>query len=239
MSLARDERADLADLLTTLTAQQWEAPSLCSAWRVRDVVAHMISYEELGVGGLIGRFLRGGVLPDRVNAVGVAAYADRSPQELIGLVRGHLQPCGLTAGFGGRIALTGMIHHQDIRRPLRLPRDIPADRLLPALQFALTAPTIGAFWRVRGLRLVASDLDWSAGKGPAMEGPAESLLMAMAGRRGVAGELSGPGQATLADHIQPQALLLHRAVIQRVMRTPGGRGNLGVSWDVTRGCRCW
>lgn len=204
MSLARDERADLADFLTTLTAQQWEAPSLCSAWRVRDVVAHMISYEELSVGGLIGRFIRGGVLPDQVNAVGVAAYVDRSPQELIGLVQDHLQPRGLTAGFGGRIALTdGLIHHQDIRRPLRMPRDVPADRLLPALQFALTAPTIGAFWRVRGLRLVASDLDWSAGRGPAVEGPAESLLMAIAGRRGAAGELSGPGQATLADRVQP------------------------------------
>jgi hypothetical protein len=38
MSLARDERADLADLLTTLTPAQWEAPTLCTQWRVRDVL---------------------------------------------------------------------------------------------------------------------------------------------------------------------------------------------------------
>ncbi len=201
MSLAGDERADLADLLATLTPDQWDAPSLCAGWRVRDVVAHMFSYEELGVGGLVGRFVRSGLLPDRVNAAGVAAYADRSPDDLVTLVHAHLLPHGLTAGFGGRIALTdGLIHHQDIRRPLGLPRDIAAERLLVALPFACTAPTIGARRRIRGLRLVATDLDWSTGSGPAVEGPAEALLMAIAGRR-VAGELSGPGRPTLDQRI--------------------------------------
>jgi uncharacterized protein (TIGR03083 family) len=202
MSLARDERADLADLLTTLTPAQWEAPSLCAAWRVRDVVAHVFSYEELGIGGLVGRFVTGGVLPDRVNAAGVAAYADHSTDDLVALVKDHLQPRGLTAGFGGRIALTdGLIHHQDIRRPLGLPRGIPPERLRSALRFARTAPTIGAAKRIRGLTLVASDLDWAAGKGPAVDGPAEALLMAIAGRHGVVGELSGPGKQTLVDRI--------------------------------------
>lgn len=199
MGLARDERADLADFLTTLTPSQWDAPSLCSAWRVRDVVAHMFSYEELRLSGLIGRFVTGGVLPDRVNAVGVAAYDDHSTDELVTLVRDHLQPRGLTACFGGRIALTdGVIHHQDIRRPLGVPRDIPADRLLCALQFARTAPTIRAAKRIHGLTLTATDLDWTAGKGPVVEGTAEALLMVMAGRRGIVDELAGPGRTTLA-----------------------------------------
>lgn len=202
MSLARAERADLADLLTTLTPAQWDAPSLCSRWRVRDVIAHLFSYEDLGVAGLIGRFIRGGVLPDRVNAVGVATYTNHSIDDLLALARDHLQPRGLTAGFGGRIALTdGLIHHQDIRRPLGLPRDIPADRMLAALDFARTAPTIGAAKRIRGLTLTATDLDWTAGSGPAVAGPAEALLMTIAGRHGIAEELTGPGQQILADRI--------------------------------------
>jgi uncharacterized protein (TIGR03083 family) len=119
------------------------------------------------------------------------------------LVKEHLQPRGLTAGFGGRIALAdGLIHHQDIRRPLGLPRDIPAERMLAALEFARTAPTIGAVKRIRGLTLTATDLDWTAGKGPAVEGPAESLLMAIASRHGAAQELSGPGQQTLANRTE-------------------------------------
>ena len=202
MALARAERADLTDLLASLTPAQWDAPSLCAGWRVRDVVAHMYSYDELGLAGLVGRFIKGGILPDRVNAVGVAAYADHSPDELLALARKHQQPKGLTAGFGGKIALTdGTIHHQDIRRPLGLPRDIPADRIRVVLEFARTAPTIGASRRVRGLTLVASDLGWTAGSGPAVEGTAEALLMAIAGRRGVAEELTGPGQPTIAERI--------------------------------------
>ncbi len=43
LEMATAERTDLADLLATLTLQQWEAPSLCERWRVRDVVAHVMS----------------------------------------------------------------------------------------------------------------------------------------------------------------------------------------------------
>jgi hypothetical protein len=35
------ERADLADLLDSLNAQEWETSSLCAGWRVRDVAAHL------------------------------------------------------------------------------------------------------------------------------------------------------------------------------------------------------
>jgi hypothetical protein len=66
---------------------------------------------------------------------------------------------------------------------------------------ARTAPAIGAFWRARGLLLVATDLDWDAGRGCEVRGPAEALLMAIAGRRGVTDELSGPGQRILAERI--------------------------------------
>ena len=36
------ERTELADLLDTLTPEQWDAPSLCTGWRVRDVTAHLV-----------------------------------------------------------------------------------------------------------------------------------------------------------------------------------------------------
>ncbi len=39
LAMAHDERADLADLLETLSPEQWEHPSLCEGWTVRDVVA--------------------------------------------------------------------------------------------------------------------------------------------------------------------------------------------------------
>jgi hypothetical protein len=65
----------------------------------------------------------------------------------------------------------------------------------------LIAPDIAGIWRIRGVRLVATDLDFSAGIGLAVRGEAEALLMTIAGRRGVAGELSGPGQRKLVRRI--------------------------------------
>jgi uncharacterized protein (TIGR03083 family) len=202
MALARAEREDLLDLLGTLTPEQWRAPSLCAGWSVHDVVAHVLSYEELGPRQLAARFARGSFYFGRVNAVGLREYADRSPAELTDLLRRHLTPTGLTAGLGGAIALTdGLIHHQDIRRPLGLPRAVPAERVRPALRTALFAPTLLGVVRVRDVRLVATDLDWTFGRGPEVRGTAEALLMTVAGRRGIAAELSGPGRERIARRL--------------------------------------
>ena len=202
MALARAEREDLLDLLGTLTPEQWRAPSLCAGWSVHDVVAHVLSYEELGPRQLAARFARGSFRFGRVNAVGLREYAGRSPAELTDLLRRHLTPTGLTAGLGGAIALTdGLIHHQDIRRPLGLPRAVPAERVRPALRTALFAPVLLGVLRVGDVRLVATDLDWSFGRGPEVRGTAEALLMAVAGRRGIAAELSGPGRERIARRL--------------------------------------
>jgi uncharacterized protein (TIGR03083 family) len=202
IQLARAERADLLAFLADLTPQQWDTPSLCAGWRVRDVVAHMISYEGLPRRELARRLARGRFRLAWINAVSLAEMRDLGPDELLALLGQRLDPTGLTTGFGCRVALVdALIHQQDIRRPLGAPRTVPPDRLLPALSFARFAPPIGAFWRARGLRLVATDLGWAAGRGPEVRGPGEALLMAIAGRRGVAGELSGPGQPTLAVRI--------------------------------------
>jgi uncharacterized protein (TIGR03083 family) len=205
MDLARAERADLATLLRELTPEQWEAPSLCTEWPVRDVVAHVVSYEELDGRGLLRRYARGRFVPRRVNAVGVGVDAGHPTHQLVEVLERHLQPRGLTAGFGGRIALVdGVIHHQDIRRPLGLLRDVPVERLRPVLDFARLAPPIGAFTRIRGLRLVATDFDWAAGKGAEVSGPGEALLMAMAGRGDALDELCGAGLAVLARRVTPR-----------------------------------
>ena len=73
--------------------------------------------------------------------------------------------------------------------------------LAAALDFARYAPTIRGAWRARGVRLVATDLDWTHGKGPEVRGSGEALLMVMAGRRDALDDLTGPGKATLAQHI--------------------------------------
>ena len=200
--MARDERDEFAAFLEGLTPEQWNSPTLCERWRVRDVAIHTVSYDELDTKGLVTRFLKGRLSTDRINAICVADYTDRSPEQIVAMIRANTEPHGLTAGFGGRIALTdGMIHQQDIRRPLDIPRTIEPERLRTALDFARYAPTIRGAWRARGVRLVATDLDWAYGKGPEVRGSGEALLMVMAGRRAALDDLDGAGKAKLAQHI--------------------------------------
>jgi uncharacterized protein (TIGR03083 family) len=195
---AQQEREDFARFLDDLTPEQWSTPSLCAGWSVRDVVAHCVSFEGLSPRELAVRFLKGRLQTDRINGLAVADLADRTPAELVATLRNNARPTGLGAGFGGKVALTdNMIHQQDIRRPLGLARVIPSEPLRTALDFVRYAPTIRGAWRTRGLHLVATDLDWSHGRGPEVRGSGEALLMAMAGRPDAVHDLDGPGKDTL------------------------------------------
>lgn len=198
MEMAAAERSEFADLLQTLTAEQWAAQTLCSRWTVHDVVSHLISYEERERRDML-RLLRAAKFRfGDLNDVARAEYRRLQPDQLIAFLRDHLTPHGSTAGFNGVVGLVdAMIHQQDIRRPLGMPRDIPAERLRAALPFAVTAPPIRGFWRVRGVRVIATDLDFSHGRGPEARGSGEAVLMTLAGRAGVAQELDGPGAAIL------------------------------------------
>lgn len=200
--LAAEERADLLELLRSLTPEQWETPSLCEGWTVREVAAHTVSFDALSWAQTCAAMLKGRLRPGRINDVAMRHYRDHAPDDVVRLVAEHLHPRGFSAGFGGGIALTdGAIHHQDIRRPLGLPRTIPEARLRPILDFAFRAPPIPAKANAAGLRLVATDLDWSRGEGPEVTGPAEALLMAAAGRPVALEDLDGPGLATFRSRV--------------------------------------
>jgi uncharacterized protein (TIGR03083 family) len=203
IDLATAERRDLLALLETLTDAQWEARSLCEDWTVRQVAAHVVSYDDLRVRQLIPRMARGRFRVTGMNPHRVREYDAATPADVLGEVRAHLTPRGVTALFGGGIALTdGLIHQQDIRRPLGIPRDVPAERLVPALDFALRAPALPSRRHVRDLRLTATDLDWTHGDGPEITGPAEALLMAIAGRPAALADLAGAGVPVLAERLQ-------------------------------------
>lgn len=202
MPLAEQERADLLALLRVLTPAQWDARSLCDGWRVRDVATHVVSYDELSKAATVATFLRGGLRSGKVNDIALSRYRDLDPAGIIELVARNQRPSGLPSGFKGGIALTdGTIHHQDIRRALGKPRVIPEERLVPVLTFSLGAPTLPSKRNVKGLRLIATDVDWTAGDGPEVTGPGEALLMAAAGRPEALDDLLGAGLATLRTRL--------------------------------------
>ena len=203
MPLAEEERVDLLDLLCELTPDQWDAQSLCSDWRVRDVATHIVSYDELSTAATVATFLRGGLRTGKVNEVALSHYQDLDAGGIIDLVARNQRPSGLPSGFKGGIALTdGTIHHQDIRRALALPRTIPEHRLVPALTFSLGAPTLPTKGNAKDLKLVATDVDWFVGDGPEVSGPGEALLMAAAGRAQALDDLSGEGLPILRERVE-------------------------------------
>lgn len=92
------------------------------------------------------------------------------------------------------------VHGEDIRRPLGIRRAYPSPQVVRAIgMYARSNLIIGGKTRVAGVTLKASDIDYSVGSGPLVEGPAISLLLVTSGRRSALDELSGPGVQTLRE----------------------------------------
>ena len=192
-----DERRELGDLLEGLTPEQWEAQTLCDAWKVRHIVAH-VSQSTMSM----LRFFRG--LPAagfdfnkviakdaiRNGSADTAAVLERFRQD----ITLHKVPPGLNPTT---VLSDIVLHHQDIRRPLGMLRGIPTDRLIAVADEMKGRRALGNKQRIAGMRLVAADADWWHGDGPEVTGTLEALTMAMCGRKPPAADLSGEGLETL------------------------------------------
>jgi len=197
-------RTELIDQLSELPAEQWDTPSLCPGWRVRDVAAHTIPPERFtGPGGLIG-FARAGFSLQRAIHADAVRRGSAPLEDLIAAYRAGIDRRTVPPRREPQHLLDDLfIHAQDIRRPLslRCPSGSPScDPALPVTiaQKVSTDPALGAPSRIKGLRLTATDVDWSIGDGEEVAGAAEALILAMSGREVVLPELVGPGVARLA-----------------------------------------
>ena len=193
------ERAAVADTLEGLTPQQWAAPSWCGHWTVHMTAAHILVAAEQTPGRFYFQLLRAGLRFD--------SYAERTAQTLA-----VLDPSDLVARLRARttttnrppapaIAMLGEIvtHGADIRMALGLEhRPDEAALVAVADNYSRTNLLIGAKKRIVGLRLAATDCNWSTGTGQEVGGPLLSLIMAMSGRRQACRDLAGDGIPTLA-----------------------------------------
>jgi hypothetical protein len=109
----------------------------------------------------------------------------------------------MTRLLGRRLALIdSFVHQQDIRRPLDLSRSIPPARLVRLAEIMVHDRVgAGGAKRARGLRLRATDVDWASGTGPEVRGPAEALIMTLAGRSAALQDLDGEGVAVMASRM--------------------------------------
>jgi len=195
-----EERRALADELSRAGADEWRAPSLCAGWTVHDVLAHLLSAAKMTPPRFFSRFAAA-----RFN---FDAYVDREirrerfdePAATLAAFRRVSSRTSAPPGPKDTWLGEAFVHGEDIRRPLGIARTYPLPDVIRVLRFyANSNAIIGGKRRVAGLTLRATDIDFSMGDGPVVEGPAVDLMLAATGRTQSLAALSGPGVAILAD----------------------------------------
>jgi uncharacterized protein (TIGR03083 family) len=198
-----EQRLGVARLLEGLSDDEWEQPSLCAGWRVRDVAAH-VSLVALppSPGTLLVDFIRVRGNFHRLNTMASLRRAERAPEQLTADLRQHAGSRKIPLVSNQRNLLFDvLVHAQDIAIPLGidLPMPVPAAAVGASRVWSMGWP----FWarrRLRGLRIVATDIDWSAGAGAELRAPIRMLLLLLTGRTTTAlPHLSGPGVQTIIE----------------------------------------
>ena len=203
------EVEDISKLLHDLDEPQWDAPTLCDGWLVRDVIGHMCYGHTTAMSRVMRDMVSYRFKVEKGSFELSKAFASaRTPAELLDvwdreLVEGHTR-----RGIARFIPMNGafmdhLIHNQDMRRPLGRPRQLPEVHLRAALDLVpkLNTPFFGTKKPIRGLALRATDIDWSWGSGPEVSGPGEAIVLAAGGRKAAFADLTGEGVATLADRV--------------------------------------
>jgi uncharacterized protein (TIGR03083 family) len=158
------QRRRFARELSSLSPEQWSAPSRCEGWRVQDVVAHLTTTDQFWVfaisGGLAGSPTR--VLADfdpkatpaaLVDAVRATPPADTLTQYL----EAGAAFCALVESFDdaawgtvaesppGHVTISALVHHalwdswvheRDVLLPLGLAQDEEPDEVIACLRYA-------------------------------------------------------------------------------------------------------
>jgi uncharacterized protein (TIGR03083 family) len=204
--LIRTERLALIEFLETLTPDEWATQSLCGAWTVQDVAAHLAVASSMPPAAVMGSFLRTGFQINKANADNARRYARRGTGAIMEQLRTNLANDAKPLGVPAIAPLADcLVHALDIRRPLGkagTPQSPQAFAAVADWTATLRWPgttMIGgsARHRVAGVTLVADDVDWSHGSGPEAHGSAETMLLLLHGRGIGPRELTGHGAETV------------------------------------------
>jgi uncharacterized protein (TIGR03083 family) len=231
MDLIAAHRRSLAAALSELTADQWRGASLCAGWTPAHVLAHLTMPFRISDAEFMAGLRRCGgdfttfsdEIADRDSML--------PPGDLVDVLLENADNPWAPPGGGLSGALShDVIHGLDITWPLALPQEIPARAITNVLD-SITSPlaldareahaaeniaaeisaaeagaaagrtTLFGF-PLSGIRVRATDLDWSAGDGEELAGRSRDLLPLLAGRLVPRELFHGPGVArawTLAD----------------------------------------
>ncbi|MDJ0356899.1 maleylpyruvate isomerase family mycothiol-dependent enzyme [Paenarthrobacter sp. PH39-S1] len=205
-ALAHAERAALAEDLAILSPDQWQHQTLCGQWDVEQVVAHLTAAASLNQWQWLRSMLGARFRPDVHNQRRLQEHrGNTSAQTLVqfcAVINSSIAPSSHTPAYLGEV----LVHAQDIRHALGLPRTPSIDALTPVAEFyARRNFTVASRTHAAGLQLKADDGPFTAGTGPLVTGPTVALVMTMAGRVPYLDYLQGAGVPTLRSRLDSTA----------------------------------
>lgn len=203
--LIRTEREALIELLETLTPEQWETQSLCDRWTVQAVAAHLAFASVMPPQRMVLELVRAKGSIDRMIGDCGVRDAERGVPAILDQLRSNAEKNAKPMGMSPLAALADAVVHQlDVRVPLGESRKIPDEAFRQTATFFAGTGFPGSLVvggnvrkRVAGLKLVASDVDWSHGEGAEVHGDSQTLMLMLAGRPLGNAELRGPGALEL------------------------------------------
>jgi uncharacterized protein (TIGR03083 family) len=203
------QRTSLTAMLDDLADDEWQQPSLCAGWTVRDVAAHL-TMQQLGLRDELRMLRKWRGSMDRTNEHVVRLRAaELTTGQMIAAIRGMIGSRRHNFGVTPLETLTDiLVHSQDIAIPLGRRLEMAPDAAAVAASRNLSMrvpPPLPLVKKVARFRLTATDTTWSAGEGPEVRGPMAALLLVCCGRLVALPQLSGEGAAALAACLSASA----------------------------------
>lgn len=199
--LAMAERDRLVTALTHIPEVDWQTPSLCAGWTVRDTVAHLLMPYDLSIKGLLVGLVRSKLRFDRF-ADTWARQDNRTPDQLLTALNTIDDSRFGGSGVPKVAGLSHLVSHGgDIYRPLGIDHVVDNDAAHIVLDELVgrgrrSLPT----GILEARRFRATDIDWSHGAGATVSGSAAALIVTLLGRDVALPELNGDGVSGLPSH---------------------------------------
>jgi uncharacterized protein (TIGR03083 family) len=196
------ERKALVADLGGLSDAQWQTPSLCAGWTVHQALGHMLAATRKTPATFFLNLASAGFKFNNMVAKDVARETAGTPAQTLAAYESQADSTTHPPGPVETWLAETIVHGEDIRRPLGISHTYGPEGVVRVLDsYKGSNLIIGAKKRIAGLRLSATDMDWSTGTGPEVSGPGVSLALAMTGRKAALADLTGEGVATLSSRM--------------------------------------
>jgi uncharacterized protein (TIGR03083 family) len=132
----KNGREALGDYLAGLSADDWNKPSLCTGWSVKDTAAHMLVIATIPKGKVFRSFLGSGFNLDKMNAKFVQQLtAAMSTSDIVATMRASAGSRSMPPGLKLPGVLTELVvHSADIAEGVGIPFALPTEDYVAVLE---------------------------------------------------------------------------------------------------------